>query len=137
MKRGLLFSLLLSMVDKNAKLAIAKKEFEIEKELNTIENSIFDDRKNDSWYKKNELTEIENQLIEKRFELSKIEDSLKLAEFEVSRKVEIANAKAEAEIATRKSWELIGESRLNEIKRLTTIIESLTKQLSNKVEIIK
>ena len=137
MKRGFLFGLLLSMMSKAAKLEIAKKEFEIKKELSIIEESIELDRKNDSWYKNNEMTKVENELIEKRFELSKINDTLRLAEFEINKKVDVANAKVDMEISTRKSWELIGESRLNEIKRLTTIIESLTKQLSNKVEIIK
>ena len=136
-KKGLLLSIVLFFLNKESKLEIAKKEFELQKSLYLYEGEEanldrrLSEKRNIVLFRTEEaLTHTENELIKKKAELNSTIDKINTEKDIVDSKIAIVKAETE-------SYKIICESRLNEIRRLTTIVDALTKQLNSKVEIIK
>lgn len=129
MKKFLLIALN-TVLNNNTKTILKERELDLRIELAKIEADYKSRRLQNSYYKEESLTSVENELIRKRLELKNIDDSIKLAEAEAKNRV--------SQISTElQSQKTINLSLSNEITALRGIINELTKRLGGKLELVK
>lgn len=125
-----LFKLLSAFISKENSFKLKEKELQLKIELSAIESDYANKRMRNGYYTQNELTEVEKNLFYKKAELKNISDSMRLDEQKINSEKNELMVKFDMQVA-------LNSNRSLEIARLEKIIEGLTKQLGNKVEIIK